>query len=662
MSMVSTITPSAANFCFPAQPQAPTSRSSPSRPRPSRASSPPSASLQVEAGPLLGKESQATLVVPGIDSNTSTGATGRSPSRPAHHSHRRSAAVSHDFNASPLFTATSPKESPAVGSTSPLYHPYSRSPTLTFASSSFSPQPQSYTFSASSSSLPLEESGTAKSPKKKAVKVSFANEPIIGGTTNNSTGNSTTTSSNHGRTLSLSETQSTSASGSHTRTPTTVSSALNKPNSTYDGTTELNRCVSTPGMIKVSTAGSISSNSSIINSKGVSKSRSRRHRHKKVRSWAGHLIRFGSSKKEAKTHGGAPAVDSPLSRMDIDLDDDEDSSAEELLHSSSYIPAVLFDDSMDFTRFSDTIVSPEPKIDLDAALGPFRTPSLSTDLEFGSHQYFHRRSESAPEMTLGPAFRGMKRKMGPVVEEEPDAEHNEEESTTTAFSNVSISPVRPVANVAANLTTAPAIEAPSIIAKPPSPTIPAPRYYTSRGYKSNGGSPTIDQTPKSPEMNSVFSNSTTSINTIDEKPQIDEPPAAATIIRVVNQFSEIDDVPTVDSLDAQDGLDLGEPGPEIRCSFDSSSMRSKQRLASPHPSTASFRGVQTTQSTAGQNRTPMNNNINSNRLSTLLGRRPSQESTSVSFNGSLSSSKRNPASRVWGWIRGKRSTSQQRRE
>jgi hypothetical protein len=134
----------------------------------------------------------------------------------------------------------------------------------------------------------------------------------------------------------------------------------------------------------------------------------RRRRHKKVKSWAGGFLRLHLHRKTVAATSSSERPGLPDSPVVTAMVDD--------FRSSSYIPAqasVMCDEDV-----------ASPVIDLDAALGPFKTPTMlrasQTASELFSFSFSHRRTESAPEYVLSRG--GVKRKMGPVVEEEDETD------------------------------------------------------------------------------------------------------------------------------------------------------------------------------------------------------------------------------------------------
>jgi hypothetical protein len=272
---------------------------------------------------------------------------------------------------------------------------------------------------------------------------------------------------------------------------------------------------------------------------GPAEGEKRPTKHKKMKSWAGNLIRFRSSRKEVKKQ---PHI------MEVDCLPN--------FTSSSYVPT---EELRQPSTGCSSPSEPEPIIDLDAALGPFRTPhalstlSNSSDGLFSFHQQ-HRRSESAPEISQAPGVRGMKRKMGPVVEEESIAESVEESASSSVVSLVSssrlstkssgysrnyknaLSALSAASLNSHNSSQASLISDGAVISKhnPPASTKVAARDTTTDGHKSSGL-----VTPQKSNDDSIMT-----IRPIKSK--------SNTV--VASQF------------------DLGEPGPEIRMSLDSMNM------------------------------------------------------------------------------------------
>ncbi|KAK9476922.1 hypothetical protein V1514DRAFT_335361 [Lipomyces japonicus] len=182
---------------------------------------------------------------------------------------------------------------------------------------------------------------------------------------------------------------------------------------------------------------SLSSSSSSTNSE-------KRRSHKKVKSWAGNFIRFRSSSRSKQQDITTTSASSSSSSDNSESDDEEfvppARPATPPKPSRARAPHY-------FTRTS----TPEPMIDLDAALGPSGTPPLLSGARFPSSGR-HKRSESAPEIhdwtygtrsvdfktfsdSISRAFplpddrnmRGMKRKMSVVTEEAVTEEKEEED-------------------------------------------------------------------------------------------------------------------------------------------------------------------------------------------------------------------------------------------
>lgn len=177
---------------------------------------------------------------------------------------------------------------------------------------------------------------------------------------------------------------------------------------------------------------SLRSASSTEHARPEETTKDRKRRHKKVKSWAGgflklHLHRKAGGGANGRANAGANAgantnrhgslsPDEPVQAAPADTEPRVAIVGAEEFHSSSYIPArasVMCDEDV-----------AGPVIDLDAALGPFKTPTTLRATQAASEMFsfsFHRRTESAPEY-MSNRTSGMKRKMGPVVEEEDETE------------------------------------------------------------------------------------------------------------------------------------------------------------------------------------------------------------------------------------------------
>lgn len=159
-------------------------------------------------------------------------------------------------------------------------------------------------------------------------------------------------------------------------------------------------------------------------------------KHRKVKSWAGSFIKFRSSKKDNKSneHKKGSAVETASTRKSEESVSslparEEHSCSPPEFHSSSYVSTVDISDSA-LLSLAITHEPEVPLIDLDAALGPFRTPKLAGS--FRVPQFEHRRTESAPEAVFEqhgrPRFdRSMKRRVNSVAIETEDTIMEEEE-------------------------------------------------------------------------------------------------------------------------------------------------------------------------------------------------------------------------------------------
>lgn len=287
-------------------------------------------------------------------------------------------------------------------------------------------------------------------------------------------------------------------------------------------------------------------------------------RHKKMKSWAGNLIRFrSSSKKDSKKQQAhmMGATDNNFTNFT----------------SSSYVPAEeLHQPATDVSSPRE----PEPRIDLDAALGPFRTPhtlgsvSNSSDGFFSFNQH-HRRSESAPEISQAPGIRGMKRKMGPVMEEDSIEEAADGDNSSSVVSLVSSSRLSTKSSgYSRNYKNALcALSAASL------------NSYNSSQSSLNCNSSCSDSDSQRETLSSSSS----------KKKHVDDSTTAVadTIIGEINenvkrsdnisfhylQTSVDDSIATITPSQSKrtksivsDPIDFGEPGPEIRMSLDSVNM------------------------------------------------------------------------------------------
>ncbi|AOW06360.1 hypothetical protein B0I72DRAFT_134204 [Yarrowia lipolytica] len=180
--------------------------------------------------------------------------------------------------------------------------------------------------------------------------------------------------------------------------------------------------MASPSVSEQSSSSQLSTSQISSRSASPSKSSSpKKNRHKKVRSWAGSLIKFRSSSSLRK--GKSPMNNTPgngngngnntNSMTDENTTLSSPTLSSPTLHSSSYIAT---NDPFYCPGAGSPEVSPSPSskefetIDLDAALYPLTLPPSTTSR-------FHRRSESAPEAMLDPT-RGMKRKIRALVGED----------------------------------------------------------------------------------------------------------------------------------------------------------------------------------------------------------------------------------------------------
>ena len=174
-------------------------------------------------------------------------------------------------------------------------------------------------------------------------------------------------------------------------------------------------------------------------------------KHKKVKSWAGNFIKFRSHKKDTtkvSLHNNSgfadkqPALENDSICKSVELSpstlNSSGSQSPKFFNSSSYVSTVDVSDSALMSLAISTPEPAEPLIDLDAALGPFRTPKSFKGSQF---EISHRRTESAPESMFNqfggrPRFDRslMKRRGNSIVAENEDVIIEEEEDSTTASS------------------------------------------------------------------------------------------------------------------------------------------------------------------------------------------------------------------------------------
>ncbi|KAF5096695.1 hypothetical protein D0Z00_002694 [Geotrichum galactomycetum] len=164
-------------------------------------------------------------------------------------------------------------------------------------------------------------------------------------------------------------------------------------------------------------------------------------KHKKVKSWAGNFIKFRSHKKD----NGKPipiekqsALENDSFRKSVELSPSTLSSGSrspKVFNSSSYVSTVDVSDSALMSLAISSSEPAEPLIDLDAALGPFRTPNSFKGSQF---EISHRRTESAPESVFNqlggrPRFDRslMKRRGNSIVADNEDVIIEEEEDTSS---------------------------------------------------------------------------------------------------------------------------------------------------------------------------------------------------------------------------------------
>lgn len=337
--------------------------------------------------------------------------------------------------------------------------------------------------------------------------------------------------------------------------------------------------------------------SNISSSNGIGDDKRKKRKHKRVRSWAGGLIRFGLSKKEERPKSLSPPQKieqsaicgvSNAAKPSSSLAGSSPSSSSK--GSPVFLPTITIDQAPHSPTNSErryTWSEPEPLIDLDAALSPFRK-SLNLDAEFGSNLYFqHKRSESAPETVIAQGLRGLRNKQMRAVAEEL------EESDDGPLTSPS-SPVR-------------CVEAPSPDSIDPKPVQLSSRYIkyvqpasTSNQKSQSPSSPAslssyrLQQVQKEgspPRLRTGFASLNSSVENISpteskatsmvslaetvQSPlsrgvEPDSNDLSATV-KVVSQISELEQIPSVPTTadDLWDsGKSFGEPGPELRCSID----------------------------------------------------------------------------------------------
>ncbi|KAK8048918.1 hypothetical protein PG994_010648 [Apiospora phragmitis] len=160
----------------------------------------------------------------------------------------------------------------------------------------------------------------------------------------------------------------------------------------------------------------------------VKKLAGKKHK-KKVKAWAGSIL-TRKTKPRLKSKSGRRHSMTPPPPPKLDLSDDEDEDMADVMNQPATAPTVMVTGPAADPAFADSSFKAEddplfPMIDLDAALGPFNTPS-SLDPAWeaaqragappkrqlhsaaglrgfsGPGMHYHRRTESAPEM---PPFR-----------------------------------------------------------------------------------------------------------------------------------------------------------------------------------------------------------------------------------------------------------------
>ena len=165
---------------------------------------------------------------------------------------------------------------------------------------------------------------------------------------------------------------------------------------------------------------------------------------KQIKTWAGTIL--GSKLKHSRKSGKSKskrAPTPPLSRSAEDLTPVENEWVATSWNESYVMMPIDTNPGIAIQKVTVSGGVGSPVIDLDAALGPFKTP-IETNTGFaaarrrmhsaasrGNGAYFHRRSESMPEMQLFALEEDEDRTMEDVFEEEEDEEEGEEEDEET---------------------------------------------------------------------------------------------------------------------------------------------------------------------------------------------------------------------------------------
>lgn len=436
-------------------------------------------------------------------------------------------------------------------------------------------------------------------------------------------------------------------------------------------------------------------------------------KHRRVKSWAGSFIKFRSSKKDTKTEKRKSAVEIDSTRKSEEsvfslpvpqrFEQPSPASSGSPLpefHSSSYVSTADISDSA-LLSLAITSEPAIPLIDLDAALGPFRTPKLSNSFRVPQFEISHRRTESAPEAVLEqgpnggrPRFdRVMKRKVNSSAIESDDVIIEEEEdstplmgqqqaaslSTTSLVSNTSVTSNRDRARLARNfnsLTLGPfAPVSNSAIPEKPlsddSSSNPSPQMLDETALAhikalhrlssttNDTITPSMLQRPNSSssELDSpaTIRESTDSVSSpaLLPSPSIGPTEAAESISSVPESQSEI--------------FDFGEPGPEVRTSVDSG-VSSTLEQTKPQLVMAELHHHQQQQQQQQQQEVPRRGSGHlfpppqaRPRPAVHARNHPNRFSisslTSFSLHSTNSEARKNSVSkRVWGWMRGKRTS------
>lgn len=164
---------------------------------------------------------------------------------------------------------------------------------------------------------------------------------------------------------------------------------------------------------------------------------------KKVKNWAGNILGKGKL-KNSKRHHKSPkrSPTPPLTRPENAAPGEYEWVATSWNESYVMLP-VDTSPNLDAPKVAVSGGQDSPVIDLDAALGPFKTPAAGSSAANlaaarrrrmhssggrGSTGYFHRRSESMPEMQLFALEEDEDRTMEDVFEEEEEEDSSEDSS------------------------------------------------------------------------------------------------------------------------------------------------------------------------------------------------------------------------------------------